>query len=114
MGYNARNDEIRDNLARMRCEWEAAARGRHMSKSSSRQPNAEQRRSAGVVIAHFVLTERNMSKLLKIFSLLSAAATGPAGRQQQKDGPVGLALEEPVQAPGLCSVRVFRRLPRPG
>jgi hypothetical protein len=23
MGYNARNDEIRDNITRMRCEWEA-------------------------------------------------------------------------------------------
>jgi hypothetical protein len=23
MGYNARNDEIRDNVARMRREWEA-------------------------------------------------------------------------------------------
>jgi hypothetical protein len=23
MGYNARNDEIHDNIVRMRCEWEA-------------------------------------------------------------------------------------------
>src|SRR5262245_55490429 len=26
MGYNARNDEIRDNVTRMRREWEAATR----------------------------------------------------------------------------------------
>jgi hypothetical protein len=26
MGYTARNDEIRDNVARMRREWEAATR----------------------------------------------------------------------------------------
>ena len=28
MGYNARNDEIRDNVERMRREWEAATQGR--------------------------------------------------------------------------------------
>jgi hypothetical protein len=27
MGYNARNDEIRDNITRMRREWEATKRG---------------------------------------------------------------------------------------
>ena len=26
MGYNARNDEIRDNVTRMRREWEAQTR----------------------------------------------------------------------------------------
>jgi hypothetical protein len=30
MGYNARSDEIRDNVTRMRCEWEAE-RGRRFN-----------------------------------------------------------------------------------
>jgi len=34
MGYNARNDEIRDNITRMRREWEAqsAQRAQHHCK----------------------------------------------------------------------------------
>jgi hypothetical protein len=39
MGYNARNDEIRDNIARMQREWEADGRPddcAHFDKRSAR------------------------------------------------------------------------------